>query len=269
MPATGTVFDIKKFAIHDGPGIRTTVFFKGCPLSCWWCHNPEGLKSEPEALLPKIIDATSNSPSHEQKEVIGREVSTEELMVEIKKDIIFYDQSGGGVTLSGGEPLMQEAFLIEILEACKNNRINTAVDTSGYAPWEMFERMIGLVDIFLYDLKILDDEDHKKYTGVSNELILDNLTRLSEKKNKTIIRIPMIPGITDTEVNLESLAGFLDPLKNIFEIDLLPYNKLREDKLRRFNLPSTVGPFPTQAENELNDKARQYFSQSYKVRIGG
>ncbi|NIM65411.1 MAG: glycyl-radical enzyme activating protein [Candidatus Latescibacteria bacterium] len=269
MTLSGTIFDIKKFAIHDGPGIRTTVFFKGCPLNCWWCHNPEGLKAELETLSVRVRSADSNSPHADKKEIVGHQVTVETVMEEIEKDVIFYDQSGGGVTLSGGEPLMQEEFLCALLEACKSRRINTAVDTSGYARWTLFERISGLVDEFLYDLKLIDDEYHSKYAGVSNELILENLRKLSEKEEKVIVRIPMIPGITDTGLNLEAIIGFLAPLKSIREIDLLPYNKLAEDKFKKFNMTSKLGQLPAQTEMELNDKAELFRVHGYSVKIGG
>ena len=265
----GTIFDIKKFAIHDGPGIRTTVFFKGCPLDCWWCHNPEGRKLETETLSVKPGGNTSDSGNAAKTEVIGRDVSVEAVMDEILKDVIFYDQSGGGVTFSGGEPMMQPEFLYMLLQACKENGLNTAVDTSGYAPWVDFEKIYDLVDLFLYDLKLMDDEAHNEYTGVSNELILDNLLRLSSMGNKIEPRIPLIPGITDTEENLEAIARFLTPQKNIRHVVLLPYNRLGEDKFRKFDLTYKAGQLSVQTGDELEDKAEIFRSHGYEVRLGG
>jgi pyruvate formate lyase activating enzyme len=265
----GTIFDIKKFAIHDGPGIRTTVFFKGCPLDCWWCHNPEGRKLETETLSVKPGGSISDSDNPARTEVIGRHVSVAVVMEEILKDVVFYDQSGGGVTLSGGEPMMQPEFLLELLQTCKESCLNTALDTSGYAPWDEFERIHDLVDLFLYDLKIMDDRAHSKYTGVSNELILENLVRLSSMGNKVEPRIPLIPGITDTKKNLIAVAEFLTPLKNIRHVVLLPYNKLGEDKFRKFDLTYKAGRLAVQTSAELEDKAEILRSHGYEVRFGG
>ena len=265
----GKIFDIKKFAIHDGPGIRTTVFFKGCPLDCWWCHNPEGRKLETETVSVKrgVDDSDSSNPA--KTEVIGRDVSVADVMDEVMKDLIFYDQSRGGVTFSGGEPMMQPEFLLMLLQACKENGLNTAVDTSGYAPWDDFEKIYDLVDLFLYDLKIMDDESHSKYTGVSNVLILENLERLLAVGNKVEPRIPLIPGITDTEENLEAIVEFLTPQKNIRHVVLLPYNRLGEDKFRKFDLIYKAGQLSVQTGDELEDKAEIFRSHGYEVRLRG
>ena len=147
----GIIFDIKKYALHDGPGIRTTVFLKGCPLNCWWCHNPEGQNPEPERFL------TNQTVNHE---IIGREVTVDEVIAEIEKDRIFYDESGGGATFSGGEPLMQPDFLKNLLTACQIRDISTVLDSCGYAAWEIIEKIKDKVDLFLYDLKMIDDKKH-------------------------------------------------------------------------------------------------------------
>jgi pyruvate formate lyase activating enzyme len=269
MFASGTIFDLKKFAIHDGPGIRTTVFFKGCPLDCWWCHNPEGLRAEPEVLSVRVHGDVKSPHRREKKDMVGRRVTVAEVMEEVEKDVVFYQQSGGGATFSGGEPLMQEDFLVSLLEECRSKRIETAVDTSGYAPWRIFDRIAGLVEMFLYDLKFIDDEEHQKFTGVSNDIILENLSRLSQRTAKIIVRVPLIPGITDTGANIGAIAGFLEPLQGVHELDLLPYNKLSEDKFRRFNITSKAGHLPCQTDTELNEKVKLFESCGYKVKIGG
>ncbi|MDH4157540.1 MAG: glycyl-radical enzyme activating protein [candidate division Zixibacteria bacterium] len=248
----GTIFDIKKFAIHDGPGIRTTVFFKGCPLDCWWCHNPE------------CRETTDN-----QAAVPGREVSVSEVMTEIEKDTVFYEQSGGGVTFSGGEPLAQMDFLKTLLGACRQKEIHTALDTCGFAPWEEFEKILGLVDLFLYDLKIMDDTQHRKYTGQPNALILENLQRLSREDVRINLRVPLVPGITDSDDNLDAIAGFVSNLPGISHVSLLPYNKLGEDKLRRFRRVNRLGGLRTFAESEVADKAARFTALGYAVKIGG
>ncbi len=266
---SGLIFDIKKFAVHDGPGIRTTVFFKGCRLDCWWCQNPEGKKAESEVIDINAGQASASISEPLGKEVFGREISVSELMDEIKKDEIFYEQSGGGVTFSGGEPMLQIDFLHELLSECKRYNYHTAVDTTGYAPFEDFGKIYDLVDLFLYDLKIMDNELHIKYTGVSNKLILGNLYRLAYIGDKLEIRIPLIPNITDTERNLEDLLKFLIAQKNISKISFLPYNKLCEDKLRRFNLYSKLGELERQTKEEIEKIGQKFRMSGYKVKIGG
>ncbi len=261
MDSTGIIFDLKKFAIHDGPGIRTTVFMKGCPLDCGWCHNPEGRKNDPE----KILIRNRNS----KEESFGREITAINLLKEIEKDRVFYEQSGGGVTFSGGEPMSQVEFLAEMLQLCKRNKISTAVDTSGYAPFEFFKKIYDLTDLFLYDLKIMDNDLHQHFTGVSNKLILDNLTKLADMGNKIIARIPVIPGVTDSKDNFDNIVKFLVPLKNITEICLLPYNKLGEDKRERFGLSNNLGKLSIQENEEMNRLADIFDSSRFRVKIKG
>jgi len=266
---SGLIFDIKKFAVHDGPGIRTTVFFKGCQLDCWWCQNPEGKNLEPEVIDINTGHSRESKSEPVRKENFGREISVSELMDEIKKDEIFYEQSGGGVTFSGGEPMMQIDFLHELLSECKCNNFHTAVDTTGYVPFEDFERIYGLTDMFLYDIKILDENEHMKYTGVSNKLILENLEKLLRAGNKVNIRIPLIPSITDTEKNLDDILNYLSGQINIRMVSLLPYNKLSEDKLGRFNLKSKLGELERQTKVEIDKMAQRFRMRGYKVKIGG
>jgi len=260
MTVTGTIFDIKKFAIHDGPGIRTTVFFKGCPLDCWWCHNPEGKKFEPEKI---------KSARHRRNEIIGYKADVETVMMEIEKDVVFYDQSGGGVTFSGGEPMMQVDFLESLLEACRQQNIHTAVDTSGHADFDDFERIYNLVDIYLYDFKLMDDVAHIKYTGVTNKLIIENLVKLCEMGNKVIPRIPLVPGITDTPENLRAIIDYLSGIKNINQVSLLPYNKLGEDKFERFKMSNKVGQLQIQTKIDLEEISNLFKTAGFEVKIGG
>ena len=269
MRLNGLIFDVKKCAIHDGPGIRTTVFFKGCPMDCWWCHNPEGKKPEPETLTQKTGGNRSAMTRSESREIFGQTMTVENLIDEIRKDVIFYDQSGGGATFSGGEPMMQVEFLHALLRECKRNGIRTAVDTSGYAPTEDFDKIYDLVDLFLYDLKLMDDEAHRSYTGVSNKLTLENMRALAARGEKIEPRIALIPGITDTGENLEAFARFLEPLEGIRQISLLPYNKLGEDKLRRFNMINRLGKLQTQSRAEMANKARRFESCRLRVRVEG
>jgi len=254
---TGTIFDIKKFAIHDGPGIRTTAFLKGCPLHCWWCHNPEGINGNLEEL------------GVEQGKAVGKEISVDAVIEEIEKDKIFYDESNGGATFSGGEPMAQIDFLRALLEKCKKLKIHTVVDTSGYARWEDFEKILDCVDLFLYDLKFINNNLHQKYTGISNDLILDNLKKLDAAGKEIELRIPVIPGLTDTNQNLDDIAGFVKQLKNIDKISLLPYNKLAEDKCSRFNLPNKIGKLETQSDDQMVLIGERFSSDKYDVKIGG
>ena len=240
----GLIFDIKRYAIHDGPGIRTTVFLKGCPLSCWWCHNPESRSPGVEKFI-----LSSNI-----EEIIGQKITADELLNIIKKDIIFYDESGGGVTFSGGEPLMQLDFLYSILKRCKEEGIHTTIDTSGYANWELIEKIIPLSDLFLYDIKLLDKEEHIKYTGVGNALIIENLLKLIKLNKKIILRMPIIPGITNTEDNLSQFKNFLKSLPIRLPVEFLNFNTFAPEKYHRFHLPLTIKytePIPDDRFNAL------------------
>ncbi len=249
---TGTIFDIKKYAIHDGPGIRTTVFLSGCPLDCLWCHNPE-------ARNPDTTDPTGKT----------RKVSVAEVIDEIEKDRVFYDQSGGGATFSGGEPMSQIDFLEALLRSCRNSGISTAIDTCGHAPTADFERIYDVVDLFLYDLKIMDDVKHTEYTGESNRVILENLRFLTGKGKQVNIRVPLIPGMTDSDENLDDIRDFVSSLSNIIRISLLPYNQFGEDKRRRFAMSSRLDNLRPQSKSEVGDKANRFKSLGCEVKIGG
>ncbi len=173
MSNTGIIFDIKKYAIHDGPGIRTTIFFKGCSMVCQWCHNPESKNFGIEDFVVK--DRVKKSTKHK---MVGYEISVDDVMKIVEKDRVFYDESNGGVTFSGGEPLLQINFLLELLKRCKKSNIHTVVDTSGAASWKDFEKIRNYVDLFLYDLKLIDDDLHQKYTGVSNKRAHKNIMKI-------------------------------------------------------------------------------------------
>jgi pyruvate formate lyase activating enzyme len=262
---TGIIFNIQKYSIHDGPGIRTTVFLKGCPLSCWWCQNPESQLSGQEMIfwgdrcigcgvcsticLFDAIQIKNGIPITEKekcilcgkciekcpalaREMIGEKLTIEEVIKEIEKDLVFYEESGGGVTFSGGEPLGQSEFLEGLLNGCREKKIHTAVDTSGYISWEILNKISPKVDLFLYDLKLMDIERHKKYTGVSNEIILENLKKLSSVHHNIFVRFPVIPGINDDYQNIKETGEFLSSLK-IAQVNLLPYHYIGIDKYKR------------------------------------
>jgi len=246
MSKSGIIFDIKKYAIHDGPGIRTTIFFKGCSMGCQWCHNPESKNFDVEEFVVKdrVKKTTKN-------ETVGYEISVDDIIEKIEKDRVFYDESGGGVTFSGGEPLVQTNFLLEILKECKKSKIHTIVDTCGEASWKNFEIIIDYVDLFLYDLKIIDNVLHNKYTGVSNKRIHDNLKKLIESGKQIEIRIPLIPNITDTDINLNNLIDFISSIKIKPSVILLPYNPLNRDKLERFCMENKLGRLKVQPRKKI------------------
>ena len=263
----GIVFDIKRFAVHDGPGIRTTVFLKGCPLSCRWCHNPESMSAE-ICSFPKTVRIGDKTFTEE--ETIGREISVNNLMAEIRKEKIFMEESGGGVTFSGGEPLQQHEFLLEMLQACHAEGIHTAVDTSGFASWSVLEKVAQYTDLFLYDLKLIEDTAHKHFTGVSNQLILSNLQRLLESGANMRIRIPFVEGATFTDKNIDETLDFLNALAIKPEaIDLLPYHNTASHKYDRMKMVNEFNGVKSLNKGELTDVRERLESAGFSVKIGG
>ncbi|CAG0929282.1 Benzylsuccinate synthase activating enzyme [Planctomycetaceae bacterium] len=298
----GLIFDIKKFSIHDGPGIRTTVFFKGCPLNCWWCHNPESQSPRMEMLLRDnrciqcgaCIEAcphdailwldgepvtdralcaqcgTCQAACYaDARERVGREMTVEQVMAEIKADVAFYDQSGGGVTFSGGEPLLQRDFLLDVLRACQDQDIHTALDTSGCAAWATLDEVRPCVDLFLYDLKVVDDEKHREFTGVSNRSILANLHALSERGHNIIIRVPVIPGINDDDETVRQIGAFAGALPHLNSVDLLPYHHIAIDKYLRLNKPYRLFETRQPSAERMTEIAQLLQSFNLSVTIGG
>ena len=263
----GLIFDIKKYAVHDGPGIRQTIFFKGCPLDCWWCHNPESrLCSEEVVLEKKPLDGMIFT----EKKTVGKWMTTEEVMKEIEKEIIFFDESEGGVTFSGGEPLMQYDFLMDLLSACREKDIHTAIDTTGFCKEGNFIKLLGKVDLFLYDLKLMDDDLHKKYTGISNQLILKNLKSLSGTGEKVILRFPVVPGITNTRKNLNEMKDFIEPLDlGQKKISLLPYHDFGKEKYEKFNMVNRLNGIKPLEKKDLNELKSEFEKIGYDVKIGG
>ena len=264
---TGIIFDIKRFAVHDGPGIRTTVFLKGCPLRCSWCHNPEGIGQTP-CNVNRVLKL--NGRSFTKEETIGYEISPDKLFAELEKERVFMDESEGGVTFSGGEPLRQPDFLIEILKICKSKGIHTAVDTSFYAKWEKIKVVSAFADLFLVDLKLMDSAAHQHHTGVSNELILDNIRKLTATGASVIIRIPMIPDVTTTNENTTQSISFLQTLNGkIKEIHLLPFHATANEKYRRVGRENPYEQQQSLQKEDIKEIERQYINAGFIVKIGG
>ena len=268
MQNSGYIFDIKKYSVNDGPGIRTTVFLKGCPLSCWWCHNPESRNSEPEKI-DNCSFRWNLSYESSQRNMIGSQVSVNDVIREVEKDLPFYEESKGGATFSGGEPMLQIDFLHQLLIECKKKDINTAIDTTGFAPLADFEKIYDLTDTFLYDLKLIDDKFHYEYCGVSNKLIHENLKELSSRGGKIILRLPIIPTLTDTEENIKQTISYISTLKNIREIDLLPFHTTAKSKYERMKILNKVIDIIPPTKEYMNELKNRFSQLGIPIKIGG
>ncbi len=262
----GLVFDIKRYALHDGPGIRQTVFFKGCSLRCWWCHNPESQSTSTETIRKEIrLDGQTFC----EDSSVGRMMTVDEVMAEVKRETIFYDESDGGVTFSGGEPLLQNEFLRALAIECRKNRIHTTLDTCGYATAEVVDAVADLIDLFLFDLKLMDDEKHREYTGVSNRIILENLQRLARDGRKVIIRFPVIPNITDTDENISRLIEYLHSIPSIKEVDLLPYHSIAGGKYERLEMENKMRDAQPPTDQAMSQLKARFAQSGFIVKIGG
>lgn len=301
----GWIWDIKRYALHDGPGIRTTVFFKGCPLSCLWCCNPESQNFKPELTWIKercldcglceeacphsavksdssgyrIIDYNScdlcgkcaDLCPGEALNLLGRQAGVDEVLEEACKDAVFYQRSGGGLTLSGGEPLAQPNFATAILHRYKTEEggLNTVVETSGYADWKHLARVARYTDLFLFDIKHMDPADHYRLTGVSNSLILENAKKLSSDGFEMVIRIPVIPGMNDDHENIRLTALFARDLKRVKRVDLLPYHRLGEPKYQRLGRAYDLAGTPALSETDIVELKKIVEETGLEARIGG
>jgi pyruvate formate lyase activating enzyme len=285
MGLIGTTFNVQRFSTEDGPGIRTTVFFKGCPLHCAWCHNPEGLSSRPDLvwfdvrciaardclrvcpegaldLTPQglridrerctVCGACAEACPAAALEVIGRRWTPAALFSEVQKDAIFFETSGGGVTLSGGEPMVQAEFVIEFGRLLRQAERHVALDTCGVVPWELYERVLPLVNLVLFDLKILDRDRHRAATGMDNARILDNARRIAASGMPMWIRTPVIPGFTADEANVAALAEFIAAeLPTVQRWDLLAYTNLGQPKYRRLDRPYALDGVPLLTREQM------------------
>ncbi len=271
---TGLVFDIKRYAVHDGPGLRTAVFLKGCSLSCQWCHNPESINPRPEVVTfpqrcigcgacfevcPNQAHQKGQHGEHlllrerctacgacteacyaEALVMAGRKMSVEEVVQVLQEDRPYYELSGGGITLSGGEPFVQPGFTRELLRACQEAGLHTAVDTSGHISWAIIEEALSYTDLVLYDLKHMDPAEHCKYTGATNDLALENLEKLSRTNVPIEIRIPVVPGVNDDPNLVVDMARFIDSLGNIVAVRLLAYHSLAGSKYASIGRPNRM-----------------------------
>lgn len=304
-PRKGLIFDIRSYAIHDGPGLRTTVFFKGCPLHCLWCCNPESHSRHADLLWlrerclacdlclpacprgamgaaadggrqidPALCDycgACVDPCPGEALNLMGRWLTVDEVLAEVMPDALCYEASGGGLTLSGGEPLAQPEFAAELLWRYKHEEKgpHTAVETCGEAPWRHLQLLAPEVDLFLYDLKHMDPVEHLRLTGRSNELVLENATRLAQGGHQLVIRVPLIPGVNDTTINLTATAEFVSTLPGVDRIDLLPYHRLGEPKYQRLGRPYPLAASPAFGPDRTGWAKAFLERHGFKVRVGG
>ncbi len=260
QPLTGRIFDIQRFSIHDGDGIRTLVFFKGCIFRCRWCCNPES-----QEFAPQILRTGG------KEKLVGKDMTVEEVMREVRKDVPYYRRSGGGLTLSGGECLLQPDFCAELLHAAHAEGISTAIESMACVPWTSIDRVLPYLDTYLMDIKHMDPAKHELYTGRRNKLALENARRVAEDGRCTlVIRVPVIPGFNDTEEEIAAIAAFTETLPGVKKLHLLPYHRLGQGKYEGLGRPYLMGDVlpPTKEKMEQLLRCAQQQTKAHCV-IGG
>lgn len=258
LKVSGRIFDIQKFSVHDGPGIRTIIFLKGCALRCRWCCNPESQRFEIEKMMQNGKEKT-----------IGQDVTVGEVLKIVQQDLPYYRRSGGGMTLSGGEMLCQSDFAYALLRAAKEASINTAVETTGFASFEKIEPMLPFIDTILMDLKHMDSAKHKEFTTQPNERIKENAQKIAEKAKKLIIRVPVIPTFNDTEEEIGEIAKFAATLQGVREIHLLPYHRFGKDKYDGLGREYLMGDLPSPTDEQMNKLKATAEAHGLLCKIGG
>ena len=258
LSVTGRIFDIQRFSTHDGSGIRTLVFLKGCPLRCRWCCNPE---SQTYEIQQMTLGGNTKT--------VGRDVTVEEVLKEVLRDRMYYRRSGGGVTLSGGESLTQPDFAVALLTACQENGVHTAIETTGFASPEVIERYLPVLDCVLMDIKHMNSEKHQEFTTRPNDRILQNARLIAEKANQLIIRVPVIPTFNDTEAEIGDIAAFAASLPNVREIHLLPYHRMGMDKYTGLGREYTMAHITPPTAEHMELLRRKAESYGLKALIGG
>lgn len=254
----GRIFDIQRFSVHDGPGVRTIVFLKGCPLRCRWCCNPESQSYEIQKML-----------QNGEEKIVGRDVTVGEVLETVLKDRIYYRRSGGGLTLSGGEMLMQPDFALALLKAAKEQGITTAVESTAFAPFATIEKMLPYIDTFLMDIKHMDSAKHKEYTSQPNELILENAARIAKSGTNLIIRTPVIPSFNDSADEIAAIARFASSLPNVKEMHILPYHRIGQDKYAGLGREYTLSHITPPTGEHMEGLLRVVNSYGLQGKIGG
>lgn len=254
----GRIFDIQRFSVHDGPGIRTIVFLKGCPLRCRWCCNPESQSHEIETMV-----------QNGKEKIIGRDVTVGEVIDTVLKDRIYYNRSGGGLTLSGGEMLMQPDFALALLRAAKMSGITTAVETTSFAPYANIEKMLPYIDTYLMDIKHMDSVKHKEYTSQPNELILENALRIAKSGTKLIVRTPVIPGFNDAAEDIAAIARYASSLPGVDEMHILPYHRIGQDKYAGLSREYTLAHLLPPTNEKMQELLKVVCSYGLDGKIGG
>ncbi len=255
---SGRIFDIQKFSVHDGPGVRTIVFLKGCFLRCKWCCNPESQKKEIQTMIQNGKEKT-----------VGKDVTVKEILDIVKQDMPYYRRSGGGMTLSGGEMLCQSEFAYALLRSAKELGINTAVETTGFAPYETVSKLLPYIDTVLMDIKHINSEKHKAFTMQPNELILENAAKIAKDAKKLIIRVPVIPTFNDTEDEIRGIAQFAAGLDRVDEINLLPYHNYGKDKYEGLGREYLMGDVPSPTDEQMQKLKSVAESCGLRCKIGG